>query len=266
MKTKKIITVVVDNGFNGEYKSYLEKLGELKIIKIKEFFNLIEKKRNELTFEFDNSDIKPYIISMKINDFIDTLNIDLILFTGGADVNPELYGEKLNPKTSINSIRDEEEKSLFDYCKNIPKLGICRGSQFLCVMHGGKLIQHVENHCISHDIHCKTFMESRYFTLNMTSSHHQMMFPYNLNPNDFELLAWSKKFRSNIYLNGKNEQIRIDNSFLEPEIVLFKKNGVNSLAIQGHPEWGNCADITKDHTLKLISKLLINNKHEKVSF
>ena len=51
-----------------------------------------------------------------------------VLFTGGEDVTPSLYGEKAHPSTYNNLERDLEEKEIFD--KISPSqiaIGICRG-------------------------------------------------------------------------------------------------------------------------------------------
>lgn len=75
-------------------------------------------------------------------------NADLLCFTGGEDVNPALYGEPCHPYTGFNKQRDAVEKQIFHHAihEGIPCVGICRGGQFLNVMHGGKLWQHVHGH------------------------------------------------------------------------------------------------------------------------
>lgn len=54
--------------------------------------------------------------------------IDLVLFTGGEDVGPSMYNEKIGKYTSINKTRDliENEVYLRFYGKTL-FLGICRG-------------------------------------------------------------------------------------------------------------------------------------------
>jgi GMP synthase-like glutamine amidotransferase len=180
---------------------------------------------------------------------------DLILFTGGEDVNPIYYNENTNSKTNYNSDRDKFEKSnLFEKYKNIPKLGICRGAQFLTVMSGGKLIQHVENHGISgtHEIEWCYPITTQ--VTSITSTHHQMMNPFNLDPNDYSILACSKYFRSDVYLNGNDEQITIPKNFVEPEIVYYPKT--MSLCIQGHPEMSTCPQDTRDLIFSLMNYYL----------
>lgn len=67
---------------------------------------------------------------------------DLIVFTGGADIHPSIYGEK-NTHSHCNIGRDKIELSTFRLAKkySIKMFGICRGHQFLNALTGGKLIQ-----------------------------------------------------------------------------------------------------------------------------
>lgn len=159
---------------------------------------------------------------------------DLVLFTGGEDVHPNYYNELVGKYTSTNFERDAQEKKIYQLFqrKNIPKLSICRGAQFLTVMNGGKLIQHVSNHGVNHTV--TVVISNQTIDIEMTSTHHQMMYPFNLDKKNYELIGHSTYFRSDTYLNGTNEEIKLSDNFLEPEIVYYNKS--NSLCIQGHPE------------------------------
>lgn len=182
---------------------------------------------------------------------------NLIVFTGGEDVDPEQYGESKGKYTYSNKKRDAEElEYLYPssrenyFLTKLPKLGICRGAQFLTVYNGGSLIQHVEGHKNNKQV--LETIEGMYYTID--SDHHQMMNPFNLNKDKYELIAWSKKFQSNKYLNGKNENIILPKNFLEAEIVYYKYS--NSLCIQAHPEW--CIGSTgSEYCIRLISKYLL---------
>ena len=73
----------------------------------------------------------------------DSMNLyDLIVFTGGADIHPSIYGEK-NTHSHCNIGRDKREIFVYRMAKkwNIKMFGICRGHQFLNALTGGKLIQ-----------------------------------------------------------------------------------------------------------------------------
>lgn len=178
---------------------------------------------------------------------------DLVVFTGGEDVDPALYGENEGYKTYSNPTRDETEIVKYREALKLgkPMVGICRGAQFLCVMNGGKLIQHM-SHPSNHLI-----ITSDGKKLEATSTHHQMQYPYNLPEEDYKLLAWASEL-SHCHFNGDNQQINFPkiaferNSIKEPEIVLYPKT--KCLGIQMHPEYW---DPTEDHqTIKYLRGLL----------
>lgn len=163
---------------------------------------------------------------------------DLVMFTGGEDVDPALYGEQVGNYTYYNRKRDDKEADEFNIAKSlgIPCIGICRGSQFLCVMNGGKLIQDVSGHESWHSIRTHEFYtKANAPTYVISSTHHQMQFPYNLPKEDYILLAWSEKPLSSNYLNGDNKYMALPIGFKEAEIVWYPKT--KCLAIQGHPEY-----------------------------
>jgi len=183
-------------------------------------------------------------------------SIDLMLFTGGEDVDPAIYGEKIGKHTAINQERDIVESKMFRRMNaKVPKLGICRGAQFVTVMSGGKLIQHVDNHGIggTHPITFNHFLNPGK-RIAMTSTHHQMMYPFNMNEKDYILCAHSTNHLSPRYWNGNDRNIDIHDDFLEPEIVFYPKT--NSLAIQGHPESGVMTEDDKKLILNYISVVL----------
>ena len=75
--------------------------------------------------------------------------LDAVVFTGGSDVDPELYGKEAHPETSgIVRMRDDAELTLLKaaLARDMPVLGICRGIQVLNVGLGGDLEQHLEGH------------------------------------------------------------------------------------------------------------------------
>ena len=99
---------------------------------------------------------------------------DLVLIPGGADVSPRLYGQKFGVHTNIDHGRDRFDIAIFNFCRNnrIPMLGICRGCQFLAVMAGAQLIQHINierHYSMPHDVMDVSTKE--FFVTN--STHHQ---------------------------------------------------------------------------------------------
>jgi len=192
-------------------------------------------------------------------------SLDLIIFVGGEDVDPEYYGQHIGKYTQINRKRDNLEFELLypkktnsSIIKQIPKLGICRGAQLLTVYNGGQLIQHVEGHKNNDQvIEIKIGNHNSSYDIKVSSDHHQMMYPYNLPENYYELIGYSKNFQSNTYLNGDNNEIDLPKNFLEPEIIYYP--GKNSLCIQSHPEW--CIDSEgSNYCLSLIHKYLFKNE------
>jgi hypothetical protein len=184
--------------------------------------------------------------------------VDLVLFVGGEDVDPAIYGEHRGQYTSINSARDKYESDIYHSIPYfVAKLGICRGAQFLTVMNRGKLIQHVENHGIGgmHPIDIVGPHPYGGGVKEITSTHHQMLYPFNLKKDEeYVMCAYSSKFLSGTYLNGDNKEIHLPNDFVEPEIVFYPKS--NSLCIQGHPESSVLNQEQKQWFLKYIDTIL----------
>ena len=71
--------------------------------------------------------------------------MDGLLLTGGADVDPALYGEELAGSVDIEPGRDALELAAWQAARERgrPVLGICRGVQAINVFAGGTLIQHL---------------------------------------------------------------------------------------------------------------------------
>lgn len=74
--------------------------------------------------------------------------LDGILFTGGNDIDPELYKQDQHAKTKdVSKKRDQVELNLMKWAlaDNKPILAICRGFQLLNVMRGGSLYQDIDS-------------------------------------------------------------------------------------------------------------------------
>lgn len=175
-----------------------------------------------------------YVNFIKDVEIVNRLqDAQLVVFTGGEDVTPSFYGCKKH-RTTFNCLsRDQEEKDIFD--KIDPKkqvcYGSCRGSQWLCVMNGGKLVQNVSNHAIGYT-HAISNGDKVY---QITSTHHQMQYPFDLNDKDYDILYTSYGIRSDYYEGDKINSDTI--AYREPEIVLYHREELpKCLAVQGHPE------------------------------
>ncbi|MCW2755058.1 MAG: peptidase [Marmoricola sp.] len=81
--------------------------------------------------------------------------LDGLVITGGADVQPERYGEPAHEKTVVwHEHRDAWELALLDAAdqRGLPTVGVCRGMQVMAVHAGGSLEQHVPD-VVEHEGH-----------------------------------------------------------------------------------------------------------------
>jgi putative glutamine amidotransferase len=81
--------------------------------------------------------------------------LDGLVFSGGSDLDPELYGEEAHPETTgVIRERDDFELALMKAAldRDLPVLAICRGSQVLNVALGGGIEQHVPDR-VGTDLH-----------------------------------------------------------------------------------------------------------------
>jgi len=150
-----------------------------------------------------------------------------VLFTGGEDVDPSLYGGKKSRLSFTSLKRDLYEKKIFLFCKkhNIKQLSICRGIQFLNVMAGGKIYQHVDNHAGAiHEIFYPALKES--YLVN--SLHHQII---DLAKSAIPI-AWATPNRCSWAVNADN--VVSDPPEKEIEAAVFPED--NAMGVQFHPE------------------------------
>ena len=196
---------------------------------------------------------------------------DLVLLTGGEDVNPAYYGEQPHPTTSFTN-RDVNEFEIIQKAieLKIPLYGTCRGAQILTVAAGGKLIQNQSNRYSPHltsdfwnELKEGIFELSDYQKSQMnhlgsnrlfrdslfknvqqiilgsniptivTSAHHQAPFPYNLPKEDYHIVTWTTGMHI-FHQNGDNEEVDVPEE-LEIEALFLPK--IKAFGIQGHPEW-----------------------------
>jgi carbamoylphosphate synthase small subunit len=170
---------------------------------------------------------------------------DLVQFTGGADVDPILYGRLEHPSTRSNFHRDKFESTEYAKARQLDKkiAGICRGAQFLCVMAGHELWQDVTGHAVT-DGHLITDKFTKR-VINVTSTHHQMM---RLNDKGSEAIVVATAGNIAKRKSAVEEDEYIYDYFAnhekgeDLEVVYFPRE--NSLAFQGHPEFsrGNCRE------------------------
>lgn len=167
------------------------------------------------------------------HELVDNIkDADIVLFTGGEDVNPSIYGKVKHPRTYSNLDRDLEEREIFKSVS--PKqlcLGICRGSQLMCALNGGILVQDCNGHALWHTHE----ITNGSYGYQITSTHHQMQYPFNLPKDEYKMLYWTRP-RSDYY---EGDGIVLEEILKngDPEIVLYTRKGLpRCLAVQGHPE------------------------------
>lgn len=181
-------------------------------------------------------------------------NADLVFFTGGSDVSPNIYNHERHYTTGPSPERDKYELEKYKEALSLNKKmwGCCRGSQFLCaVQPGGYLIQDME-HPSSHIGIVKETGEK----LVLTSSHHQMAAPFDIN---HRILVYSDNLSPHHEL-GDCSDLKIKE---EPEIVFYPD--IQAVGSQSHVEWQfNKLDKNSDRTVKFHQELVTNLLLEKL--
>ncbi len=101
----------------------------------------------------DNAGGRPLVIPSLPDAVDDTLDaLHGLLFSGGSDIEPSLYGATPHPETTrIRPQRDRAEVPLLRRAleRDIPVLAVCRGMELLNVVRGGTLEQHVPDRSTS---------------------------------------------------------------------------------------------------------------------
>ncbi len=152
----------------------------------------------------------------------------MVLFTGGADISPHLYGDTSPDGYCYNDPRrDDEEVEIFNIAREhgILMTGICRGMQFLNVMDGGRMMHHIDGHegkphrmqipGISREIFVNTL-------------HHQMAIP-----GENGIVVGSVNPRiSDIYYGAADAEVE----WQTPEIEAMLFPQIQALGVQYHPE------------------------------
>ena len=166
----------------------------------------------------------------------DINDADLVQFRGGADVSPDLYDEPKHREAHNDPVRDKFERFIFKLCvkKSIPMAGICRGGQFLNVMNGGKMYQHVDGHTRFH----QAKIVGTPFSIEVSSTHHQMMRPNE----DEAVLVLVAEPQGTLKQDGHYVDHWKEGE-LDIESVYYEKT--NSLCFQPHPEFDGVDECRK---------------------
>lgn len=170
---------------------------------------------------------------------------DAVCWTGGADVEPRLYGERTREGTYFNRDRDQRDRRMFEQTEGLLRLGICRGGQFLNVMNGGRMYQDINNHTRYHDLIDVATGEVHF----VTSTHHQEMIPTSSG----KVLAIARqatvKYTDSVVINTP--------IIPDTEAVWYPKT--RSLCYQPHPEFNQthpAPKATRKYFFELIARCL----------
>lgn len=146
---------------------------------------------------------------------------DLVIFNGGADVDPSLYGEE-STHSHTDPEHDKADLAAWEASEGKYRVGICRGGQFLNVMNGGKLRQHIDGHSMGFQ-ECYAVgptgdpvpgPDGGLLKYSLHEDHHQEILPTPI---------------GRVFLSALKDNVC--------EGVYYQKT--KSFCFQPHPEWGH---------------------------
>ena len=160
---------------------------------------------------------------------------DAICFTGGEDINPEIYGNKCMSCTYFNPDRDEYEIGLCIMYKNKKFIGICRGAQLLAALEGMDLVQDISSeHAHQHTVDYYRD-DGGIEKVVVNSYHHQAI----IEPNDLfsnvSCIMASPPIKGWVFPNTKRHPYEDD--FTCMDMFKYKKK----IKIQYHHELHGCS-------------------------
>lgn len=167
--------------------------------------------------------------------------LDGIVFTGGQDVSPLLYGREPSPKLqSVYPPRDRWERALFEAAtkKNIPILAICRGFQLINILLNGTVYQDLSEYPVS----AANAVQHIQNWGRMHYPHHSIRIDKNATLS--KLFNGQKSLLINTYHHQVIEELSpiltatawADDGVIEAYEVNKDKSNYNILGVQWHPE------------------------------
>lgn len=184
----------------------------------------------------------PYIYAINGDGLKENLDeFDMIVFTGGADINPEYYGEKNKLSSWLNKTRDEVEFSVFYKTRHTHyHFGICRGLQLLAVANGVPLWQDIRGHaCSPH--HMKVVPGAGEWAgkviQGVTSAHHQAL--RITEGNEHRVLAYTE-FTDPVTAMRVTD-LQTVSVPLQRVVEAAWFEGTKCFGVQGHPEYDSAS-------------------------
>jgi gamma-glutamyl-gamma-aminobutyrate hydrolase PuuD len=189
----------------------------------------------------------------KCNKATSVQDADIVLFTGGADVSPELYGKEAH--RSVYAYPEEDVRDILVFREavqlGVPMVGVCRGAQFLHVANGGTLYQDVDKHNSSHNIWCKQDMKS----VRASSVHHQMCVYQNSMSVLADAVESTYRWIDPVTQHQPPKNPTLPHEF---DIEAFWYPETACLGFQGHPEYPGFEDYTR-WCLEQINEYVVYN-------
>lgn len=179
-------------------------------------------------------------------DVVESINdARIVVFTGGADINPRLYGEKPFDTTHFSDRRDFFDVAAVKIAVSQKKglVGICRGAQLINVVANfGRLWQDCRGHALGwNGTHALIDHETGYRQI-VNSVHHQMMIPTEKGKLVASCATSSWKESTSMKWHRADGQfLKNDHDWQrwveDPEVVVYPDT--KSLCVQFHPEYGH---------------------------
>lgn len=167
--------------------------------------------------------------------------VDLLVFSGGEDVDPFFYNHDKHKTTYSNFSKDQREIDQYLLAQEfgIPCVGICRGGQLLHIMNGGTMWQDVNMH--GRDHMAKTHGTN--IEVLLSSMHHQMLMPNSKTENILLLTAHEATKKAK--MSALDDQARhtpletvryVSKANPDEDIEALYYPETNCLCFQPHPE------------------------------
>ncbi len=201
----------------------------------------------------------PVPLPIVSDEFIEVqiASVDAIVFSGGEDIHPSLYGSEVHEKAHrIDPNRDRYESQLMKAAleANKPLLCVCRGMQLLNVVRGGTLCPDIHETQESEWTHWKT------------NEPWKSVHPVQIKEGHF---AENVLGKGTIAVNSIHHQA-VDRVGSDLEVVATSPDGIaealamkdrdNVLAVQWHPEFMAKKDLSGLNPFKWLADVAAKNK------